>query len=121
MLNDSWLDDVQIKGKPPRHKLEHNGKQIAQWNLERGGFSLSKASINLLGKNKSLREVNIVDDVNLKGDLHYKIIDSFDSKIKAGDYFLILQGGEYIGLEGNSPVLGMVGNPGPMAKLHQKI
>ena len=122
MLNDNWLDDVQIKGKPPRHKLEHNGKQIAQWNLERGGFSLSKASINLLGKNKSLREVIIVDDVNLKGDLHYKIIDSFDSKIKAGDYFLILQGGEYIGLgRAIAPSWEWSGTPGPMAKLHQKI
>lgn len=122
MLNDKWLDNIQIKGKPPRHKLEHNGKQVAQWNLERGGFSLSKASINLLAEHKSLREVTIVDDVKLKGDLHYKIISSYDSKIKSGDYFLIIQGENHIGLgRAIAPAWEWAGTPGPMAKLHQKV
>ena len=42
---------VILKGKPPRHKLEVNGKQIAQWNLERG-VSLCQGKHSNYGKIK---------------------------------------------------------------------
>ena len=122
MLNDKWLSDVVLKGKPPRHKLEINGKQVAQWNLERGGFSLSKASIAIMEESKSLRTIEIIPEEKLKGDIHINILSDYDKEIKAGEYFLIKQNQTAVGLgRAIAPAWEWSGTPGALAKLHQKI
>lgn len=122
MLNDDWLNNVKLKGKPPRHKLEVNGKQIAQWNLERGGFSLAKASIPIMEESNSLRRIDIIGSEKLKGDIHINILHEYDSEIKAGEYFLIYQNQSAVGLgRAIAPAWEWAGTPGALAKLHQKL
>lgn len=122
MNNDHWLEGVKVRGKPPRWKIEEGGTQLAQWSIDRSGFSLSKAVILKLAQHKSLPEVHIKPGVSWKGDIFHQIVESFDSSIKAGQDLLVMQDGEVIGLaRAFAPAWEWAGTPGRLAKSHQRI
>ncbi len=95
---------------------------MAQWSIDRGGFSLSKAVVLKLAQHKSLPEVHINSGVSWKGDIFHQIVKSFDSSIKAGQDLLVMQDGEVIGLaRAFAPAWEWAGTPGRLAKSHQRI
>ena len=38
---DAWCEDLVVRGKLPRWRLELNGTQVAVWSIDRNGFSFS--------------------------------------------------------------------------------
>lgn len=122
MKNANWLEGVKVRGKPPRWKIEEDGNQLAQWSIDRSGFSLSKAVVLKLAQHKSLPEVHIKSGVSWKGDIFHQIVESYDSSIKAGQDLLVMQDGEVIGLaRAFAPAWEWSGTPGRLAKSHQRI
>lgn len=122
MLNDLWLEGVKVRGKPPRWKIEDKGTQLAQWSIDRGGFSLSKPIILRLAQHKSLPEVHIKKGISWKGDIFHQIVESYDGKIKAGQDLLVMQEGQVIGLaRAFAPAWEWAGTPGRLAKSHQRL
>ena len=118
---DAWLNDCRIRGKPPRWRIEKDGKQIALWLFDRAGFSFSKDAIPLLSELNILPTVTLRSDIKWKGDLHLGIIDSFDQNIRRGQDLLVLQDGEAIGsARAIAPGWEWAGTPGRLAKMHQK-
>lgn len=119
--SDEWLNGCRIRGKPPRWKIEKDGKQIALWFYDRAGFSFSKEAIDVLFENKILPRVHLQPDIKWKGDLHLGIIDSYDTNIFLGQDLLVLQGDEPVGLARSlAPGWEWAGTPGRLAKMHQK-
>ena len=119
--NDAWLNDCRIRGKPPRWRIEKDGKQIALWLFDRAGFSFSKDAIPLLSELNILPTVTLRSDIKWKGDLHLGIIDAFDQNIRRGQDVLVLQNGEAIGsARALAPGWEWAGTPGRLAKMHQK-
>jgi len=119
--SDEWLNGCRIRGKPPRWKIEKDGKQIALWFYDRAGFSFSKEAIYLLFENKILPRVYLQSNIKWKGDLHLGIIDSYDKNILLGQDVLVLQGDEPVGLARSlAPGWEWAGTPGRLAKMHQK-
>ena len=119
--SDEWLNGCRIRGKPPRWKIEKDGKQIALWFYDRAGFSFSKEAIDVLFENKILPRVHLQPDIKWKGDLHLGIIDSYDTNILLGQDLLVLQGDEPVGLARSlAPGWEWAGTPGRLAKMHQK-
>jgi archaeosine synthase len=119
--SDEWLNGCRIRGKPPRWKIEKDGKQIALWFYDRAGFSFSKEAINVLFENKILPRVHLQPNIKWKGDLHLGIIDSYDANILLGQDLLVLQGDEPVGLARSlAPGWEWAGTPGRLAKMHQK-
>ena len=119
--NDAWLEDCRIRGKPPRWKIEKDGKQIALWFYDRAGFSFSKDAILPLYKNNILPIVDLKSEIKWKGDLHLGIIESYDHSIRRGQDVMVLQNGQPVGLARSiAPGWEWAGTPGRLAKMHQK-
>ena len=120
--SDEWLNDCKVRGKPPRWKIERDGKQIALWSFERAGFSFSKEAVKYLDSCSALPRVHLVDDVKWKGDLHYGIVKSFESGIRMGQDLIVMQNDVAIGLAISiAPGWEWSGTPGRLAKMHQRI
>ena len=119
--NDEWLNDCRVRGKPPRWRIEKDGKQIALWLFDRAGFSFSKEAISLLFKHNILPKVRLHSNIKWKGDLHVGIVESFDHNIRRGQDVLVLQDEEAVGLaRALAPGWEWAGTPGRLAKMHQK-
>ena len=122
MLNDKWMKELTIGGKPPRWKLFNGKIQFAQWNPDRGTFSLSKNSLETLNQNNSLRKVWIKEDIDWKGDIFASNLKNCDVGIRLGEDILVMQENRLIGSarsvvsewEWLSPV-------GRLARAHQRI
>jgi len=122
MLNDDWLDGVQVRGKPPYWKLEKSGKQVAQWSNDRRGFSLSKSSVMIISENNSLKKVVIKPSVNWKGDIFSTILIDYDKGIQSGDDILVIQNDKPVGLaRATASGWEWTSVPGIVAKAHQRI
>ena len=120
--NDEWLNGCRIRGKPPRWRIEIEGKQIALWMFDRAGFSFSKDAIPLLSEHHILPKVILRSGIKWKGDLHLGIIDSFDKNIRRGQDVLVMQDGEPVGsARALAPGWEWAGTPGRLAKMHQKL
>ena len=119
--NDAWLENCRIRGKPPRWKIEKDGKQIALWFYNRAGFSFSKDAISPLYEHKILPMVHLKSDIKWKGDLHLGIIESYDLNIRRGQDLMVVQNGHPVGLARSiAPGWEWSGTPGRLAKMHQK-
>ena len=121
MRNDKWLEDVSVRGKLPRWRLEKDGIQVAVWSIDRSGFSFSKSSIDLLHEHESLPKIHIKTDLKWKGDIFSPMVESYDSNIRKGDDLLVIQDGNVIGLaRAVAPGWEWNGTPGTLAKSHQR-
>jgi len=119
--HDEWLEGCRIRGKPPRWKIEKDGKQLALWFFDRAGFSFSKEAILPLHEHNILPVVRLKSGIKWKGDLHLGIIDSYSSNIQRGQDLMVLQDGQPIGLARSlAPGWEWLGTPGRLAKMHQK-
>jgi len=122
MKNDTWLQGVSIRGKPPFWRLERENKQIALWSIDRRGFSFSKAAISVLHENKSLSKMELKSGLKWKGDIFYSNIDTFDLDIKAGNDILVYQDGLPVGLaRAVAPAWEWPTTGGRLAKSHQRL
>jgi archaeosine synthase len=120
-LNDRWCDDLVVKGKLPRWRLELNGVQVAVWSIDRNGFSFSRAAISLLNEAKALKSIELHDGITWKGDVFSTLVKKADSSIRQGDDLLVMQSGECIGLaRAVAPGWEWNGTPGTLAKSHQR-
>ena len=118
---DGWLEGCKVKGKLPRWKLEKDGTQLAVWSIDRNGFSLARAAIDVLHSNGALREVHLHPEVVWKGDVFAQHVASYDPKICSGDDLRVLQNGDCIGLaRALAPGWEWSGTPGMLAKAHQR-
>jgi archaeosine synthase len=121
-LNDSWLDGVKVRGRFPRWKILKNDQQIAMWAPERGGFSLSKACIEILDANDSLKRISLKPNINWKGDVNLVNLESYDETIKDGEDVLVMQGSQCLGIaRASAPAWEWNGTPGRLAKMHQRL
>lgn len=118
---DSWCQDVVVRGKLPRWRLEVNGTQMAVWSIDRNGFSFSRAAVDLLHQHQALKAVVLHDDVVWKGDVFAQLVKQADPSIRMGDDLRVLQGGDCIGLA-RAVAAGWEwgGTPGTLAKSHQR-
>ena len=121
-LNDSWLDGVKVRGRFPRWKILKNDEQIAMWAPERGGFSLSKACIEILVANDSLKRISLKPNINWKGDVNLVNLESYDETIRNGEDVLVMQGSQCLGIaRASAPAWEWNGTPGRLAKMHQRL
>ena len=120
-LTDAWCEDLAVRGKLPRWRLELNGVQIAVWSIDRNGFSFSKSAIDHLHQHGALRTVHLKDDAAWRGDVFASLVKEADAGIRAGDDLRVLQNGECIGLA-RAVASGWEwnGTPGTLAKSHQR-
>ena len=118
---DSWCEDLVVRGKLPRWRLELNGTQIAVWSIDRNGFSFSRAAVEHLHQHQALKVVVLHGDVVWKGDVFAQLVKEADPTIRMGDDIRILQGGDCIGLA-RAVAAGWEwgGTPGTLAKSHQR-
>ena len=118
---DSWCEELVVRGKVPRWRLEHNGTQIAVWSIDRNGFSFSRAAIELLHQHGALKEVHLKKGIEWKGDVFAPLVDRADSSIRSGDDLRVIQDGECIGLA-RAVAAGWEwsGTPGTLGKSHQR-
>lgn len=122
MKNDAWVQPLKVRGKPPRYRLEKDGKQVALWSIDRGGFSLSKAVIQDLASTNALSEVHLRPDVKWKGDIFGTIVERFDDDICMGADLLVYQNGTVVGLaRAHAPGWEWPTTPGRLAKSHQRL
>ena len=122
MENDIWLDDVNIRGKPPFWRIEHQGKQIALWSNDRRGFSLAKSAIPIIAANSSLKKIHLRPDISWKGDIFSSILDRYDSGIHSGDDLLVMQDNLPVGLaRATASGWEWSTTPGMIAKGHQRL
>ena len=118
---DDWLEGCRIRGKPPRWRIEKDGKQIALWFFDRAGFAFSKEAIESLFEHKILPCVHLKTSIKWKGDLHLGIIETYDKKIRRGQDLLVVQDGQPVGLARSlAPGWEWANTPGRLAKMHQK-
>ena len=121
-LNDSWLDGVKVRGRFPRWKVLKNDEQIAMWAPERGGFSLSKACIEILDANDSLKRISLKPNIKWKGDVNLVNLESYDETIRNGEDVLVMQGSQCLGIaRASAPAWEWNGTPGRLAKMHQRL
>ena len=120
-LTDAWCEDLVVRGKLPRWRLELNGVQIAVWSIDRNGFSFSKSAIDHLHQHAALRAVHLKDDAAWKGDVFASLVKEADAGIRTGDDLRVLQNGDCIGLA-RAVASGWEwkGTPGTLAKSHQR-
>lgn len=122
MQSDDWVKPLKVRGKPPRYRLEKNGKQVALWSIDRGGFSLSKAVIQDLASTNALPAVHLRPDVKWKGDIFGTIVERFDQDIRTGADLLVYQDGAVVGLaRAQAPGWEWPSTPGRLAKSHQRL
>ncbi|MFL2976535.1 MAG: DUF5591 domain-containing protein [Candidatus Thalassarchaeaceae archaeon] len=120
--NDSWLSDVKIEGRPPRWRIEKEGKQIAQWHPRSGRFAFSKSSLNILYEGNVLPRIHLIPDVKWKGDIFVSIIESYPEGIREGDDILVMQNSILIGsARAVAPGWEWKGSPGRVARSHHRI
>ena len=119
--NDSWCENLVVRGKLPRWRLELDGTQMAVWSIDRNGFSFSRAAVDLLHHHQALKAVVLREDVVWKGDVFAQLVEKADPTIRMGDDLRVLQGGECIGLA-RAVAAGWewAGTPGTLAKSHQR-
>lgn len=121
MKNDHWCENIVIRGKLPRWRLELDGQQIAVWSIDRNGFSFSRASVDLLAQHDALPKIHLVEETVWKGDVFAQMVQSYDPMIRCGDDLLVYQGGVVIGLaRAIAPGWEWAGTPGTLAKSHQR-
>jgi len=121
MLNDEWLNEIDVRGKLPRWRLEHKGTQVAVWSIDRNAFSFSRAAIDVLHEHRSLRCIHLHDDVTWQGDVFSHLVDNVDSGVRTGEDLLVMQGGQPVGLaRAVAPGWEWNGTPGTLAKSHQR-
>lgn len=120
--NDRWLEGIKVRGRFPRWKILKDDEQIAMWAPERGGFSLSKACINILDSSDSLKRIELKENIKWKGDVNLVNLESFDNSIRKGEDVLVMQGSQCIGLaRASAPAWEWKGTPGRLAKMHQRL
>ena len=122
MTNDDWMNDLTIVGRPPRHKLMLGNEQLAQWNPERGGLSLSKSSLPIIYRHDSLPVVEIVHEGSWSGDIFTHMVRDYDPSIRSGADFLVVRDGELIGsARAIVPGGAWPDSPGKLAKSHHRL
>jgi predicted RNA-binding protein len=122
MANDDWMNDLTIVGRPPRHKLMLGNEQLAQWNPERGGLSLSKSSLPIIYRHDSLPVVEIVHEGSWSGDIFTHMVRDYDPSIRSGADFLVVRDGELIGsARAIVPGGAWPDSPGKLAKSHHRL
>lgn len=119
--NDAWCENLVVRGKLPRWRLELEGTQMAVWSIDRNGFSFSRAAVDHLHQHQALKVVVLREDVVWKGDVFAQLVKEADPTIRMGDDLRVLQGGECIGLA-RAVAAGWewAGTPGTLAKSHQR-
>ena len=121
-LNDNWLEGVQVRGRFPRWKILKDGEQIAMWAPERGGFSISRACVEILDACNSLKRISLKENIKWKGDVNLVNLESYDDSIRAGEDVLVMQGSQCIGsARATAPAWEWSGTPGRLAKMHQRL
>jgi predicted RNA-binding protein len=122
MNTDAWVNELKVRGKPPRYRLESNGKQVALWSIDRGGFSLSKSVVKTLAETNALASVHLKPGVKWKGDIFGAIVERFDADLRNGADLLVYQDGEVLGLaRAHAPGWEWPTTPGRLAKSHQRL
>tara|TARA_B100001559_G_scaffold194514_1_gene162637 strand:- start:1583 stop:3457 length:1875 start_codon:yes stop_codon:yes gene_type:complete len=122
MNTDAWVNELKVRGKPPRYRLESNGKQVALWSIDRGGFSLSKSVVKALAETNALASVHLKPGVKWKGDIFGAIVERFDADLRNGADLLVYQDGEVLGLaRAHAPGWEWPTTPGRLAKSHQRL
>ncbi len=120
--NSRWLENCQIRGRFPRWKIMKDEVQIAMWAPERGSFSLSKPSIEILDKNDCLKRISLKPDITWRGDVNLVNLDNYDNSIKAGEDLLVMQKQKVVGIaRAIAPGWEWKSTPGRLAKLHHKL
>ena len=119
--NDAWCEQLVVRGKLPRWRLELDGTQVAVWSIDRNGFSFSRAAIDVLHEHGALKTVELHEDIVWKGDVFAQLVKQADPNIRSGDDLRVLQAGECIGLA-RAIAAGWEwgGTPGTLAKSHQR-
>ena len=120
--DDAWLDEAEVRGRPPRFRIMCGSDQIGQWSPDRGGFSLSKAAVLRLEAGAALPRVHLTPDVVWKGDIHVGIVQDVVGDVRVGSDLLVLQNERAIGLaRALAPGWEWAGTPGRLAKAHQRL
>ena len=121
-LNDNWLDGIKVRGRFPRWKILKDDEQIAMWAPERGSFSLAKACVGILESCDSLKRISLKENLKWKGDVNLVNLESFDNTIRKGEYVLVMQGSQCLGLaRASAPAWEWLATPGRLAKMHQRL
>ena len=119
---DAWMSSVEVRGRPPRYKLMHEGEQVAQWSPERASLALSKASVPLVEHGAGLARIHLKPSITWKGDLHRGIVEAIEGEVLGGADVLVLQNGVAVGLaRALAPGWEWAGTPGRLAKAHQRL
>lgn len=117
----SWLAGCDIRGKPPRWRIEFAGQQLAVWSIDRNAFSFSKAAIQRLFEHQALQSIELKHGIKLKGDIFPHMVEAYDGDLRKEDDVLVCQSGEPIGLARIlAPGWEWKNGIGALAKLHQK-
>jgi archaeosine synthase len=95
--SDKWLDDCEIRGRPPIFTITKDGVQMAKWDPRRGRFLLSKSSLETMRELKLLKSVEIHPGLEWVGDIFPSMIAHHDRSILVGDEILVIQGGKLLG------------------------
>jgi len=116
------MSSVEVRGRPPRYKLMHEGEQVAQWSPERASLALSKASVPLVEHGAGLARIHLKPSITWKGDLHRGIVEEIEGEVLGGADVLVLQNGVAVGLaRALAPGWEWAGTPGRLAKAHQRL
>ena len=122
MENDTWLNGVTIRGKPPFWRIECDGKQVALWSNDRRGFSLAKSSIPIIADHCSLKKIHLQSKISWKGDIFSNILADYDKGIVSGDDLLVMQDNQAVGLaRATASGWEWSTTPGMVAKGHQRL
>ena len=122
MRNDSWMSHLQVVGKPPQWKLAEGGVQMAQWLPERGSLSVTKAALPKLYENESLPVIELIPDIEWRGDVFSSNLLDYDSDIKKGGDVLVIQNGKLRGMARASvSSWAWPDSPGRLARGHHRI
>ena len=95
--SDEWLDNCEIRGRPPIFTITKDGVQMAKWDPRRGRFLLSKSSLETMRRLKLLKSVEIHPGLDWVGDIFPSMIAHHDRSILVGDEILVIQEGKLLG------------------------
>lgn len=119
---DEWMEGMSISGRPPRFKVMKDGEQMAMWNPERSGLSLSKSALPLLHESKSLPVVEIECQGGWSGDIFASMVKSFPKHVRTGSDMLVVRDGVLIGsARAHAPGYAWEYSPGRLAKAHHRL